>query len=239
MKIQELDINELSIKPSKQGIDNKLDIPPPFPNKCSVMLVSGGMGTGKSSFIQSIMTASGKNRVYKCVFDKVYYATPKEVFSSEENHPFKDHDKSRLFHDLSDETFDAIIEGCVNTKEDGGNSCFICDDFSEILKSKNVELRLKQLIHKHRHLKCHIIISVLTLKSLARSLRSLLDIIVLFKPKSNVELDGFNEEVFSLDKNEAKTLFNYIFDKQYNFLFYNSRTHTFYKNFNKLKLIED
>ena len=239
MKIEEVDKNDLTIKTTKQNIDNFLDIPPPFPQKASVYLLSAPMGSGKSSFIHSIMTASGKGKVFKGVFDEVHYATPLEVFESEEDHPFKNHAPSRLHHDLDQSTFDRIVEDCVRVKKDGGNSCLILDDFSEQLKVKKVALNLKRLIFKHRHLKLNIIITTLTLKSLPKDLRSLLDVVILFKPKSINETIGFTEEIFGLTTQEAKSLFNYVFDKPYQFLFYNSRTHTYYKNFNKLKITEE
>ena len=185
------------------------------------------------------MTSSGKGRVFKGIFDAVFYCTPKEVFESEENHPFKDHAPSRIHHDLKQDTFDKIVEDCIKIKDDGGNSCLIIDDFSEQLKIKNVELNLKRLIFKHRHLKLNIIISTLTLKSLPKALRSLLDVVILFKPKSINETYGFNEEIFGLTNQETKKLFSYVFDKPYQFLFYNTRTHTYYKDFNKLKITEE
>ena len=239
MKIEEVDKNELSIKTTKQNIDNFLDVPNPFPQKASVYLISAPMGSGKSSFIHSIMTASGKNKVFKGIFDEVQYATPLEVFESEENHPFKNHSPSRLHHDLTDATFNKIVEDCIRVKKDGGNSCLIIDDFSEQLKVKKVALNLKKLIFKHRHYKLNIILTTLTLKSLPKDLRSLLDVVILFKPKSLNEIQGFTEEIFGLTIKEAKTLFDYVFDKPYQFLFYNSRTHTYYKNFNKLKVTEE
>jgi len=239
MKIEEVDKKDLSIKTTKQNIDNFLDVPDPFPQKASVYLISAPMGSGKSSFIHSIMTATGKNKVFKGVFDEVHYCTPLEVFESEENHPFKNHAPSRLHHDLTDATFDKIVEDCIRVKKDGGNSCLIIDDFSEQLKIKKVALNLKRLIFKHRHLKLNICLTTLTLKSLPKDLRSLLDIVILFKPKSINEIQGFTEEIFGLTVKEAKVLFEYVFDKPYQFLFYNARNHTYYKNFNKLKITEE
>ena len=239
MKIEEVDKNELSIKTTKQNIDNFLDVPLPFPQKASVYLISAPMGSGKSSFIHSIMTASGKNKVFKGIFDEVHYATPLEVFQSEEDHPFKNHSPSRLHHDLTDATFDKIVEDCIRVKKEGGNSMLICDDFSEQLKVKKVALNLKKLIFKHRHYKLNILLSTLTLKSLPKDLRSLLDIVILFKPKSLNEIQGFTEEIFGLTIKEAKVLFEYVFDKPYQFLFYNARNHTYYKNFNKLEITEE
>lgn len=237
MKIEEIKASDLIVKPSKQSIDNILDVPPPFPNKCSVIFISGGMGTGKSSFIANLFRATGKNRIYRKVFDNVMYATPKEVFDSEDDHVFKDHPK--VFHDLSQDTFNQITDKAIATKNDEGNSCLVIDDFSEQLKNKQTEYNLRKLINKHRHMKLNIIISALNQKALAKSLRALIDVVILFKPKSMVETDNFSEEVFGLTKAETKALFDFVYDKQYNFLMYNARTHTFYKNFNELKIYND
>jgi uridine kinase len=232
MKIEEIEHSELVIKPTKQSIDNILDVPPPFPNRCSVIFISGGQGTGKSTFISNLFKATGKNRIYRKVFENVMYATPKEVFESEEDHIFKDH--RSVFHDLSQDTFKQIVEQSIATKKAEGNSCLIIDDFSEQLKLKATELSLRKLINKHRHYKLNIIISALNQKALNKPLRSLIDVVILFKPKSMVEQDNFAQEVFGLTKDETKALFDFVFDSAYNFLMYNARTNTFYKNFNRL-----
>ena len=234
MKIEKVAESSLRIKPTKQNIDDALGVPPPFPNKNSVIFISGGQGTGKSTFISNLFKARGENRIYRKVFDTVMYATPEEVFTSEEDHIFKGH--PRVYHDLSPETFQTIVDTAVETKREGGNSVLVIDDFSEQLKLKQTEFMLRKLINKHRHMKLNIVISALNQKALARTLRSLLDVVILFKPKSMVETDNFGEEVFGLSKADTKTLFDYVFDKPYNFLMYNARTNTFYKNFDELKL---
>lgn len=234
MKIEKVAESNLTIKPTRQNIDDSLGVPPPFPNKNSVIFISGGQGTGKSTFITNLFKAKGANRIYRKVFDTVMYATPEEVFTSEEDHIFKGH--PRVYHDLSPETFKTIIDTAVETKQDGGNSILVIDDFSEQLKLKQTEYMLRKLINKHRHMKLNIVISALNQKALAKTLRSLLDVVVLFRPKSMIETDNFGEEVFGLNRADTKTLFDYVFDKPYNFLMYNARTNTFYKNFDELKL---
>lgn len=234
MKIEKVAESSLHIKPTKQNIDDSLGVPPPFPNKNSVIFISGGQGTGKSTFISNLFKAKGANRIYRKVFDTVLYATPEEVFTSEEDHIFKGH--PRVYHDLSPETFQTIIDAAVETKAEGGNSVLVIDDFSEELKKKQTEYMLRKLINKHRHMKLNIVLSALNQKALAKTLRSLLDVVILFKPKSMIETDNFGEEVFGLNRADTKTLFDYVFDKPYNFLMYNARTNTFYKNFDELKL---
>lgn len=242
MIIEEVETNDIKIKKTKQTIDDVLEgVPEPFMPKCSVMVISGYMGSGKSSFLNSIMTGKGKAQVYRGVFNKCHYITPKEVMESETNHPFAEHSKERTYHDLEASTLDKIIDECVETKEegDGSNSVVIIDDMSETLKDKAVEQRLKKLIYKHRHYKTQIIITMLNLKSLPKQLRNLVDCFVIFRPKSNIEIQSLNDDVFSLGKEDLKTVLDYVFDAPYNFLFYNQRTNTFYKNFTKLRLIAD
>lgn len=233
MIIEEVETNDIKIKKTKQTIDDVLDVPSPFMPKCSVMVISGFMGSGKSSFLNSIMTGTGKARVFRNVFDKVHYITPKEVMESEENHPFKDHPPQRVYHDLEIETLDKIIDDAIEVKEEGGNSAIIIDDMSEYLKDKTVEQRLKKLIYKHRHYKSQIILTMLNLKSLPKQLRNLIDCYIIFRPKSNIEIQSLNDDVFNLDKTDLKQLLDYIFDEPYNFMFYNQRTHTFYKGSGK------
>lgn len=242
MRIEELETNDIKIRKSKQSIDEVLEgVPEPFMNKCSVMVISGYMGSGKTSFLNSIMSGSGKAKVYKGVFDKVHYITPLAVMESDLNHPFAEHNKERTYHDLEASTMDKIIEDCVETKNEGegSNSCVIIDDMSEELKNKAVEQRLKKLIYKHRHYKANIILTMINIKSLPKQLRNLIDCYIFFRPKSAIELSSINDDIFNLGKDDLKTLIDYVFDKPYNFLFYNQRTHTFYKNFTKLKLITE
>jgi hypothetical protein len=239
MLIEELDTTDVKIRASKQNTDMKLGVPPPFLDRPSVYVIAGPQGSGKSSFVESIMTKGGQAKVFRKVFDAVFYNTPEEVMSSTEDHPFRNHPSERVFHDLTNETFENILEQALAIKDAGGNSCLILDDWSEELKSKRVELILKKLIHKHRHYHMQIIITLLTLKSLPRSLRSMIDAFIIYKPKSVIEIESFADDVFSLSKPDLKQLMTYVFDEKYNFLFYNQRDNVFYKNFTRLKIVED
>jgi hypothetical protein len=240
MLIEEAEDNDLRVKPSKQNIDGALNVPEPFINKVAVYAVIGSMGSGKSCFMNSIMTATGKGQVFKRKFDYVFYSTPKECFESEgENHPFAKHSPARLYHDLSQKTFDAITEHLERAKEEEKTSCLLLDDWSELYKNKLVLANLQRLIYKHRHFRLNIILTALNLKSVPRQLRALIDVYVIFRPKSVVAVRDFVDDVLGMNRQEAKVLFDYIYDKPYNFMFFNQRTHTFYKNFNKLTIKEE
>ena len=209
----------LKINPTAQNIDKALDVPEPFINKPAVYCVVGSMGSGKSTLMNSIMTSGGKARVFKGKFNHIHYSTPPEVFSSDPNHSFNDHELSRLHFELTPAMLDEITEDVIQVKEDGGVSCLILDDWSEELKDKRIESRLKKLIHKHRHYKLQIIISLLTCKAMPRQLRALVDVFILFRPKSQIEMGTCAEEVFALPKKDIKTLFDFVYKDPYDFLF--------------------
>jgi len=241
MNISEIVKSDTVIKVTRQNIDDKLGIPEtcPLPNKCSVTVISGGMGSGKSSFLNSIFTAKGKGKIYANCFDHVHFTSPKETFDSEVDHPFKNHNPARLYFDLNATMLNEIATDALKVKSEGGNSALIIDDWSENLKSRQIELALKRLVHKHRHMKLSIFISLLTLKSLPRSLRALVDSYIIFKPKSQIEIGNFADEVFALSRDALRQLFVFVFDKPYNFLYYDQRLHKFHRNFNLLNFDSD
>jgi hypothetical protein len=147
----------------------------------------------------------------------------------------KKHVPSRLFHVFDAKMLNEVVEQATQNKlEHDGNTIFVLDDFSEELKNIETIKLLKKMIYKHRHLQLTIVISCLTLKSIPKTIRSLIDLYVIFKPKSLIEIDGYTEEIFSLNKHVMERLLDFVFDAPFNFLLYNARKHLFFKNFSRL-----
>ena len=237
MKIEELETTDVKINKTEQNIDELLEIREPFLNKCGTTLISGRCGSGKSTLLYSIFSGKGKARVYRNVFDEIHFITPAAVMNSECAHPFKTHCPDRLYHHLNAEVLAKVVEDATRVKDAGGNSCLCIDDMSEFYKDKSIEQLLKTLIYKHRHLRLNIVLTSLNLKSVPKNLRNLIDLYVIFKP-SNIEIESFNDDVFQLSRDNLKQLVTYTFSKPYDFLAYNQKSNTFYKNMTKLKLEE-
>lgn len=237
MKIVEQ--HDLKIYPTKQNIDKSLGLPLPFADRNQVIVVSGGQGSGKSTWLNSALTCrKADGKIFSGCYEKVFYATPEECFyGSEKEHPMAKHNKARLFHQFNTEMLTKVVEQALENKhENDGNSILVLDDFSEELKNIETIKLLKKIINKHRHYNLTILLSALTMKSIPKSIRSLIDMFIFFKPKGLVELESYTTEIFGLTKPELKEVMDFVFDKPHNFLMYNNRTNEFYKNFDKIHL---
>ena len=236
MTIKIIEENDLKIYATKQNINNKIGLPSPFEDRNQFIIISGSMGSGKSTFMNSALTnLKSDGRIFAGCYTRVIYSTPFECFESEENHPMKGHVKSRLFHSFDEKFLTSVIEIAEENKKEG-NTLLCIDDFSEEFKNLSTIRLLRRIIWKHRHLKLTVCLSCLSLKAIPKSLRALCDTYIIFKPKSIIECEGYVDEVFAMSKNEFLKLTDFVFDERYNFLFYNARAHLFYKNFNLLEL---
>lgn len=234
MKI--IEENNLKIYPTKQTIDKKLGLPKPFDDRNQVIVVTGGQGTGKTTWLHSALTCRKQDgRIFSGRYEKVFYATPEECFTSEADHCMKKHIRSRLFHTFDESMLNSVVEQALENKhENDGNSILVIDDFSEEYKNPLTIRLLKKIINKHRHYHLTIVLSALTMKSIPKPIRSLIDVYVIFKPKGLIELEDYTTEIFALSKNEMNSLLDFVFDAPHNFLFYNNRRNEFYKNFDLL-----
>ena len=67
-------------------------------------------------------------------------------------------------------------------------------------------------------------------------LRKQLTYTTIFKTKNIEEWYSIANELLNLKKDDALTLYDYVFDKPYTHLDLDTTTNTLYKNFNKLEL---
>jgi hypothetical protein len=230
--------NALKIYPTKQVIDARLGLPSPFQDRNQVFVITGGQGTGKSTWLNSALTCRKRDgKIFAGCFTRVFYATPEECFyGSEKEHPMKRHIPSRLFHKFDVAMLKSVVEQALENKhENNESSILVIDDFSEELKNAETIQMLKKIINKHRHYNLTIVLSVLTMKSIPKSIRSLIDVYVIFKPKGLLEMEHYTNEIFGLSKQEMTHLLDFVFDGPHHFLMYFNKTNKFYKNFDLIE----
>jgi len=207
-----------------------------------IWLISGAGGSGKSSMMLNFF----KTNLYKKKFDNIFYFCPLVSFKSVDNHPFKDH--NTLYHELNSEnltelykTLKSIKEGDDEESDDGEQkyNLVVIDDYADAYKSsKEIQKILSTMLIKARHLNTAFIFTVQSFFYFPKLLRKQLTNCSIFKPKSVAEWNSLADELLNMKKDDAKKLYDYVFDAPYTHLDIDTTNGLFYKNFNLLKLNE-
>jgi GTPase SAR1 family protein len=192
----------------------------------------GSGGSGKSSLMMNLIKGP-----YKKKFDNIYYFCPMVSFTSVKNHPFKKHDK--VYHEFTVNALSEIYKELEEKKEEKSNqySLIILDDLADSLKNNDIQVLMNKMMIKSRHLQVSWIISLQAYYYFPKQLRRQITNFILFKTKSIDEFQSLARELFNMNSDDALTLYNYVFDVNYNHLDVDTVTNTYYKCFNKLELL--
>ena len=250
MSILETPNDKLVIKNSKNNLDKIIvkDIPEPLPNYSGFcMIIAGSSGSGKTTFLYSIMTKNKKNNVrqsYKKVFNNIYVISPTIGNGSVKNDPFDRLAEDKKHKALTADLLSELEEKLEDNKKDNKHSLIIFDDVgSQLRKSAQIEKRLVQLVQNRRHLYCSMIFLVQRFRDLPTGLRNNLSHLITFKPKNRMEREAIVRELFTFDAKTSEKLMDYVFENkdQYSFLFVDmsqklTNKNIFYKKFNRLEI---
>ena len=197
----------------------------------------GSGGSGKTNLLLNFFKSK---KMYRNKFSNIFYFCPASSFASIDKHPFQKHDK--VYHTLSSDALQEVYDKLCEIKEDKENktieyNCLIIDDFADALKSNDIAIMLNKILIKARHLSCAIILTLQSYFYLSRMIRKQLTNITIFKPKSLIEWETLSKKLFNVNKDDALTIFNYVFDEPYNHLDVNTVDNTYFKNWNLLEFI--
>ena len=222
--------------PIKESMDIYIpDINPslniPSRNGFHLLMVGSG-GSGKSSLMMNLIKGP-----YKKKFHNIYYFCPMVSFTSVKNHPFKKHDK--VYHDFTVKELSEIYSELEEKKEaqEDEYSLIILDDLADSLKNHDIQVLMNKYFIKSRHLQVSWIITIQQYYYFPKALRRQITNLILFKPKSVSEFESIAKEMFNLNAEDALTLHNYVFDKNYNHLDIDTVENRYFKNFNLLEIL--
>jgi GTPase SAR1 family protein len=196
------------------------------------LIMCGSGGSGKSSLMMNLIKGP-----YKKKFNNIYYFCPMVSFTSVKSHPFKKHDK--VYHDFTIRELSEIYKELEDKKEANEDeySLIILDDLADCLKNNDIQVLMNKMMIKSRHLQVSWIITLQAYYYFPKQLRRQITNFILFKTKSIDEFQSLAKELFNMNSDDALTLYNYVFDKNYNHLDVDTVTNTYYKNFNMLELL--
>ncbi len=253
LKISEIHNEQLRVHNTPNNLDKPLapDIPSPLPAYSGFnMLITGSSGSGKSTFLYSIMSKRKKNGIrqsYRGVFDKVYIISPTMGKDSIKNDPFKSIPENQIWRSLTKDGLDELDEVLDENRKEGFNSIVILDDVgSQIKKSAAIEKKLTSMMQNRRHQFTSYITLLQRLRDANTGIRNNLSHFVTFRPKNRPESEAITNELMPFDNKRNSQILTHIFDNEsakFPFMFVDmslkhSNKYLFYNGFNPLILDE-
>jgi hypothetical protein len=227
--------NDLRIHAPRMLCDEPLgEIPTPLPNKHFFMGVIGSAGSGKSSFMVSLLSQKGKDKIYRKVFENVFIVAPSHSLASLKSNVFRNHPEDKIYNELNPETLADIKEKTLADADEGFNSLVIFDDQTVHLKSKENERLLRDLIYNRRHYHLSIMILAQSYSQIPLTIRKTLSHFAVFKPRNKKELISIFDEIIFRSKEEADAIMRYTFQDKHDFMFGVTESGELYRTFNKL-----
>lgn len=199
--------------------------------------IIGRAGSGKTSFLVSLLTGKKKDKVFRKVFDHILLVMPTCSRQSMRKNIFKDHDEDKMYNSLTLGSINDIYNKLQISTEDKKSTLLILDDVGASLKNVEIQKILRELIYNRRHLKVHIVILLQSFKSCPKEVRSMFSNLVIFQPSKN-EFENLATEVLQMDRHEALDLMTYAFTDKHDYLFINEASKRIYKNFDEI-IIEE
>jgi hypothetical protein len=227
-----------------------------------VYTLCGSGGSGKTNLLLNLFKSKD---CYRNKFHNLYYFCPDSSMASLENHPFLNHDKvyheldvptlEAIYQELVSYKVDTTLEKKKKDRkkkkydEDDNDfesesdeekeiqySAIIIDDMASDLKNKDIQKQLNKMIIKARHIQCAFIFTLQSYLYFPKMLRKQITYTSIFRTKNVEEFNSIAKELLHLNKDDALTLFNFVFDKPYTHLDLDTTTSVMYKNFNLLEL---
>ncbi|NBP15934.1 hypothetical protein EBU95_16345 [bacterium] len=244
MPIQEIHLipNEnlpKKLTPVKEVMNIKIpDVIDGVPNRNGfIWVLTGSGGSGKTSLMLNFFK---RKELYRNKFHNVYYICPMSSFLSVEKHPFDGHDK--VYHELTVGLLESIFDELSGKKESEDEpeySCVIIDDMASSLKENDIQKQLNKMLIKARHINCAFIFTLQSYYYFPKILRKQITNITIFKPKNVEEWNSISKELLNMNKEDALTLYNYVYDEPYTHLDLDTVDNRVYKSFNLLNLISN
>ena len=155
-------------------------LPKVLPNQLFLWILSGPPRSGKSSYIESMLTADdvkGKRQSYKGLFNMIIFVTPQiSDFQVDAFDELED-----VYSELNIEVLHEIESICQEEFDSGGQTLIVFDDMgSKLRESVKIQKKLESLCFNHRHMGIFIFFCVQTYVSLSPDQRKSARLITLF-----------------------------------------------------------
>ena len=186
-------------------------LPKVLPNQSFLWLLIGPPRSGKSTYIESLITAptkNGKRQSYIGLFDKIIFFTPQIS-------DFENDDLNELPDVYSELNMENLLEAEATAQEvydNGGQTLMVFDDMgANFRKSHNIQTKLEEICFNHRHIGASIFFSAQTYVSLSPGMRKSARFVTVFAMDTTQERETIMNDL-PIRKDNHDALYHYIFE---------------------------
>jgi ABC-type dipeptide/oligopeptide/nickel transport system ATPase component len=202
-------------------------------NKYNTTAIIGRQGSGKSNLTINIV-----KKLFKKKFNHIYVFMPETSRKSLKDNIFDVLPPEQLYEELNYKNIYNLHEIIKENASNGKKSLIIFDDVQKALKEHLVLQKLKEMIANQRHIKLVNIILCQNFYQLDRSLREIINNIILFKLDKSQTEKVFNDCV-EMHKDKFEIIRDLVFNKPYQWLFINKTSGRIYKCFDEIIIVDD
>jgi len=215
-------------------IDPKLEEIPAIKqcfSKSFTTLVSGGCGSGKTTFVIQMIRG-----VFKNCFEEIILIIPENSFDS-----FSEKDKTyfrkylpeeNIIHELDLEVLNEVYGKLEENSSNRNNTLIVLDDFADRLKDKQIEKILSKIFLKNRHLRTSVMILTQNYFMVPKKIREISNNLVMFNTNKSQNEKMF-EEQFDLKHKEFNEIME-LLPTTHDYLLLNLKYKKIYHNFNEI-----
>lgn len=202
-----------------------------FLNKSSANLIIGPPGSGKSSTLYSWFKS---RNMLAGVFHNVYVFSKPSSLASMSDPIFSQLPEDQMFHELTQENLGSVIDR-IDEADEYENHAIIMDDMGASLKNKDILVQLKTLMFNRRHMHVSLFYGVQTWKTTHKELRGMFTNLFIFRVCKS-EMQSIFDEIIQVARHLTEDIAKLVFDKKFNYLFYNVDSGRLFKNFDEIIL---
>ena len=220
-----------------EGLNKKLEEYPltkDFLNMYNTTAFVGTMGSGKTSLMINFLLG-----FYKKTFHYIYVFMPQTSRNSLHNNIFEKYlPETQLYEELNEETINDLYEKLKTNSSNNHKSLVIYDDVQKSLKDYNTLKNLKSIIANQRHLKVVNLILLQNFFALDKSLRELINNIILFKLGKSQNEKIFNE-IIETHRDKFDNIRKLVFDAPHSWMFVNVKSQRVFKCWDEIIFDEE
>jgi len=198
--------------------------------RSSTTIVSGGTGSGKSTWVVQMMKT-----VFKKVFEEIIIIMPKNSFESIEpkHNPFLQINPENIYHEFNPDTLAEVYAKIEENASEGYHTLLIIDDFGADLKLKPNEYILNTIFLKQRHLRTTTLLLVQNFYMVPKKMREIATNLVMFNTNKSQNMKVFRE-LFDLKEQQFNQLIRML-PTAHDYLIANLKYKRIFVDYNEVK----